>query len=128
MLSVKCSKESYIKFVAIFFTGVVTALIIAFIILVLKFPTRCESGGIKITATNDTSLPIDRFEFRTSSEQTFTCTLKNNSCDFILVNAGDMSIKVNAITSDNEVYTGEIGYAESCSSHSLIVSSLVKQT
>ena len=128
MLGVKYTKELPIKSVAIFFTGVVITLIIAFITQEFKSPKKCENEGIKITATNDTSLSIDRFEFRTSSEQFFTCTLKNNSCDFILVNAGDMSLKLNAITSNNNIYTGEIGYAESCSSHSLMVSSLVKQT
>ena len=120
-----CVSEASIKFIFPFITGAILTSVVLFVFSESKSYSNCESGGTKLIIKNDTELNVKRFEIVTSYSQKFTCTLRYKYCELVLVNAGDMSLTINAITSDGNSLTGELSYVESCASRLITVSQLV---
>lgn len=92
--------------------------------MVISSGSNCETGGIKITVQNDTSLNIEKMYYQTSKEQSFSCSMLHKSCALTMIGTGDISIKIKALKKGGGFMTGNIGYADSCSSHEFKISEL----
>ncbi|REL27062.1 hypothetical protein DXX93_11135 [Thalassotalea euphylliae] len=106
----------------------VLGVLVTFGYFVVESTLDCPTGGISLHVNNDTQLGIDTVIFETSKGNVYSCKLNPRHCALTMVATGDVSIKIKAVLYDDDELIGNIGYADSCSTHTMKISSFVSKT